>query len=72
MKLPPEAINEFQEIFYQERGVWLSDEDAHRLAHELFTLGKTLVEVAKPVPESAEPSWANADSQSTKPKRTAA
>ena len=68
MNLPLDAINEFREIFYQERGIWLTDEEAHQLAHELFTLGKTLVEVAKPVQNPADQSSAHTDTQTTKPK----
>ena len=46
MNLPPEAIAEFRQAYYLEHGVWLSDDDAHRLAHELYILARTLVEMA--------------------------
>jgi hypothetical protein len=46
MNLPPEAIAEFKQCYFQEHGIQLTDDDAHRLAHELYTLGKTLVDMA--------------------------
>ena len=46
MGLPPEAIDEFRQIYYQEHGIQLSDDDAHRLANELYVLGKTFIDMA--------------------------
>lgn len=45
MRLPPEAIAEFKQIFHQERGIWLSDDEANHLANQLYVLGKTLTEM---------------------------
>lgn len=71
MNLPPEAIAEFKQIFYQERGVLLSDEDAKRLAHELFALGKTVVEIATRAEGTDDQQAAHPNAQSLESSKTA-
>ncbi|MCA9734950.1 MAG: hypothetical protein H6696_14965 [Deferribacteres bacterium] len=49
MKLPDEAIKEFQDIYEQEFGEKLAWEDAELIASRLLALYKI---IAKPIPEN--------------------
>ena len=48
--LPKEAIKEFQQIYRQEFGVDLSDEEAQRRADNLVNLYKFVYEESEPGP----------------------
>jgi len=49
MKLKPEAIAEFKQIFAEEHGITLTDEQAQKEASDLLLIIKTIY---RPIPKT--------------------
>ncbi len=45
MKLPPEAIKELQELYFQKEGICLSWEEASEMARRLLVIYRTGIDI---------------------------
>ena len=64
MDIPPEAINEFKEIYREEFGEELSDEEAYETGRNLISLFEI---ICRPIPQDNKEYLKNKINQDIKP-----